>query len=240
MRIKLDVAGLSSSRKDLETRFDAFGRQFELEWSVRYSDYVPRVCVMVSKADHCLYHLLVRQRDGQLKCEIPLVIGNHPDLEFVAGQFRVPFYCLPVKEGLQEEQERQVLEHLDRQHIDLVVLARYMRILSPAFIERYASRIINIHHAFLPAFQGANAYLRAYERGVKMIGATAHYATAKLDEGPIIEQGVERVTHEYTPEAMARIGRDIESVVLTRAVKAHPNRIIVAGNRAVVFSGGAA
>lgn len=240
MRIKLDLTGLASSRKELEESFDAFGRQFELNWSAHYSDYVPRVCVMVSKASHCLYNLLVKQREGQLNCEIPLVIGNHPDLEYVADQFRVPFYCLPVKDG-KEAQERRIIEHLERQHIDLLVLARYMQILTPSLINRYPNGIINIHHAFLPAFQGGNAYLQAYERGVKMIGATAHYVTAALDEGPIIEQGVERVTHEYTPEAMARIGRDIESIVLSRAVRAHlESRIIVSGNRTVVFSSGAA
>ena len=241
MRIKLDLSGLSSSRKELEDSFDQFGSQFELSWSAHYSDYMPRVCIMVSKTNHCLYNLLVKQRDGQLNCEIPLVIGNHPDLEYVADQFRVPIYCLPVAKEAKEEQEKRVLEHLERQHIDLVVLARYMRILTPGMIARYPNRIINIHHAFLPAFQGGNAYLQAYERGVKMIGATAHYATSGLDEGPIIEQGVERVTHEYTPEYMAKIGRDIESIVLSRAVRAHlESRIIVSGNRTVVFSSGAA
>jgi formyltetrahydrofolate deformylase len=241
MRIKLDLTGLASSRKALEESFDAFGRQFDLTWSAHYSDYVPRMAILVSTANHCLYNLLVKQRDGQLNCEIPLVIGNHPDLEYVAGQFRVPFYCLPIGKDGKAAQETAIIEQLERQHIDLVVLARYMQILTPALIDRYPDRIINIHHAFLPAFQGGNAYMQAYERGVKMIGATAHYVTTGLDEGPIIEQGVERVTHEYTPEAMARIGRDIESIVLSRAIRAHlESRIIVSGNRTVVFSGGAA
>jgi len=241
MRIKLDLDGLSSSRKELEAAFDKFGSQFNLEWSSSYSDYIPRMAILVSKANHCLYNLLVKQRDGQLRCEIPLVIGNHPDLEFVADQFRVPFYCLPIGKDGKEAQEARIIEHLEKHHIDLIALARYMQILTPALIDRYPNRIINIHHAFLPAFQGGNAYMQAYERGVKMIGATAHYVTASLDEGPIIEQGVERVTHEYTPEAMARIGHDIESIVLSRAVRAHlESRIIVDGNRTIVFSGGAA
>jgi len=239
MRIKLDLAGLASSRRELEAEFSDFGKQYSLAWSAHYSDYVPKMAILVSKTAHCLYNLLVKQRDGQLNCEIPLIIGNHPDLEYVAEQFRVPFYCLPIGEKGKAIQEKTILEHLDRHHIDLVVLARYMQILTPDFISRYPDRVINIHHAFLPAFQGGNAYLQAYERGVKMIGATAHYVTPELDMGPIIEQGVERVTHEYTPEAMARIGHDIESVVLSRAVRAHlQNRIIVAGNRTIVFSGG--
>ncbi len=239
MRIKLDLAGLARSRRELESSFAEFGKQYALNWSAHYSDYVPKVAILVSKTAHCLYNLLVKQRDGQLNCEIPLIIGNHPDLEYAAEQFRVPFYCLPIGEKGKAVQEKLILEHLDRHHIDLVVLARYMQILTPDFIARYPNRIINIHHAFLPAFQGGNAYLQAYERGVKIIGATAHYVTAELDMGPIIEQGVERVSHEHTPESMARIGHDIEAVVLSRAVRAHlQNRLIVAGNRTIFFSGG--
>lgn len=240
MRIKLDLSGLSTSRKALEAEFDKFGAQFELKWSVRYSDYVPKVAILASKTSHCLYDLLVKQREGGLDCEMPLVISNHPTLEYVAEQFRIPFHCHPVKEGAKEAQEAKVVELLERHHIDLVALARYMQILSPSFIAKYPARIINIHHAFLPAFQGGNAYQQAFQRGVKIIGATAHYVTPELDMGPIIEQGVEKVSHEYGPEELTRIGRDIESVVLSRAVKAHlESRIIVAGNRTIVFSGGA-
>jgi len=155
----------------------------------------------------------------------------------VADKFRVPFFCCPVKPGHKAEQEAAVLELLDKHHIDLVVMARYMQILSPEFIQHYQGRIINIHHAFLPAFQGANPYSRAWERGVKMIGATAHYATSDLDEGPIIEQDVERVNHEVDPEAMKELGKDIERRVLSKAVKAHlEHRIIVSGRRTIVFS----
>ena len=168
---------------------------------------------------------------------VTLVIGNHPELEEVAEKFRVPFYCCPISESGDKAQEAQVMELIDKHRIDLVVLARYMRILSDDFIRRYPAKIINIHHAFLPAFMGGNPYQRAWERGVKMIGATAHYATADLDEGPIIEQDVERITHESLPEDLRRRGRDIERRVLTRAVRAHlEHRVIISGQRTIVFS----
>ncbi len=239
MRLKLDLSDLAFSKKDLENRLTEFGKPLGLEWSVHYSDYVPRVAILVSKASHCLYDLLVKQREGTLKCEIPLILSNHPDLEYVAEQFRVPFFCLPVTKETKKEQEAKITELLSIHHIDLVVLARYMQIISSDFIDLYRNRIINIHHAFLPAFQGANPYLRAFQRGVKMIGATAHYVTADLDEGPIIEQDVVRVTHEYGPDDLSRIGRDVEMMVLSRAVKAHlESRVIVHENRTVVFTGG--
>ncbi len=237
MRLKLDLTGLPCSKKELENRLSVFGGPLNLIWSVHYSDYIPRVAVMVSKASHCLYDLLVKQRDGTLRCEIPLILSNHPDLEYVAEQFRIPFFCLPVTKGKKAEQEAKVLNLLNIHRIDITVLARYMQILSPEFIEGHKNRIINIHHAFLPAFQGGNAYRQAFERGVKMIGATAHYVTVDLDEGPIIEQDVARVTHEYGPEELTRIGSDVETLVLSRAVKAHlESRIIVHENRTVVFS----
>ncbi len=240
MRLKLDLSGLSVSRSELEQRLSEFGKPMGLEWSVHYSDYVPRVAILVSKASHCLYDLLVKQREGTLRCEIPLIIANHPDLEYVAQQFRVPFFCVPVKRENKAETEPKIIELLNTHHIDLVVLARYMQVVTPEFIELYNNRMINIHHAFLPAFQGANPYQRAFQRGVKMIGATAHYVTEDLDEGPIIEQDVARVTHEYDQNDLSRIGRDVEMMVLSRAVKAHlESRIIVHENRTVVFSGGA-
>lgn len=239
MRIKLDMSDLRSSRKALESDFAEFAAEFDLTWEVRYSDYNPKVAVMVSKTSHCLYDLLLRQREGDLHCDIPLIISNHPTLEYVAEQFRIPFHCLPVSPETKPEQEAKVSDLLRQHHIDLTVLARYMQILSPEFIAAHTGRVINIHHAFLPAFQGASPYARAHERGVKMIGATAHYATADLDQGPIIEQDVARVTHEDTPEDLKRIGKDVESTVLSRAVKDHlENRIIISGNRTVVFSSG--
>lgn len=239
MRVKLDLDTLSSSRRALEERFAEFGRPFDIRWSVHYSDYSHRMAILVTKAPHCLYDLLLRQQEGEIKCEIPLIISNHPTLEAVAEKFRIPFHCLPVRPETKQQQEEELKRLLKQYHIDLIVLARYMQILSQPFVEEYAGKIINIHHAFLPAFQGASPYHRAYERGVKMIGATAHYATADLDEGPIIDQDVERVTHEDSPEDLVRIGKDIERVVLARAVKAHlENRIIISGRRTIVFSTG--
>ncbi len=239
MRIILDMKDLKTSRKQLEKTFDGFANPLNLQWGAHYSDYVPKMAVMVSKTSHCLYDLLRRQQDGDLHCEIPLVISNHPDLEYVAEQFRIPFYCYPVNKSNKAEQEKQVVKLLKTNHIDLVVLARYMQILSEDFLNEFPNRIINIHHAFLPAFQGADPYRRAYERGVKMIGATAHYVTADLDEGPIIDQDVRRVTHEDYPDELKRIGKDIESMVLARAVKLHlDHRIIIFNNRTITFTPG--
>jgi formyltetrahydrofolate deformylase len=239
MRVKLDLDSLTTSRRALEEDFEEFGKPFNLRWSVHYSDYVQKVAILVSKAAHCLYDLLLRQQEGEMRCEIPVIISNHPALEPVADKFRIPFHCLPVSKETKPDQEQELLRLLRQYHIDLVVLARYMQILSKPFVEEFEGRIINIHHAFLPAFQGANPYQRAYERGVKMIGATAHYATAELDEGPIIDQDVERVTHEDSTEDLIRIGKDIERMVLARAVKAHlEHRIIISGKRTIVFSTG--
>ncbi len=236
MRIQLDAAGLQTSRRELEKKFGEFGKGYALEWSIHYSDYRPKVAVMVSKASHCLYDLLERYTEKELHCEISLVLSNHPTLEYIADQFRVPFFCLPVNADIKGEQERKIISLLDKHHIDLVIMARYMQILSPEFINRYPQRIINIHHAFLPAFEGGDPYRRAYERGVKMIGATAHYATADLDRGPIIAQDVEPITHEHTPNNLKQIGKDIERLVLSRAVRYHlEHRIIVANNRTVIF-----
>lgn len=236
MRIKLDLAGLAITRSELEKNFSELAGKLELNWSIQYSDQVPRMAVMVSKTSHCLYDLLVHHQENELFCDIPLIISNHPDLEHVADKFRIPYYCCPVKKDEKAEQEAQVLELLRKNHIDLVVLARYMQILSGNFIERFKGGIINIHHAFLPAFKGGYPYKRAWEHGVKIIGATAHYATCDLDEGPIIEQDVERITHELSPDDLKGIGRDIERRVLTRAVRAHlENRVIVAGRRTIVF-----
>jgi formyltetrahydrofolate deformylase len=218
MRIVLDLENLRTSRSELEKEFANFAENYSLEWSVHYSDYVPKVAVLVSKTSHCLYDILLKHHEGDLKCDIPLIISNHPDLEYVGEQFRIPYYCEPVLKGAKEKQEAAVIALLKQHHVDLVVLARYMQILTPNFLAEVANPIINIHHAFLPAFQGANPYKRAYERGVKIIGATAHYVTEDLDEGPIIVQNVERVSHICGPDDFKRIGRDIESVVLSKGV----------------------
>lgn len=236
MRIELDASDVKTSRKELEDEFAVLASSLSLEWSCHWSDYKTRMAILVSKTSHCLYDLLSRQHEGELNAEIPLIISNHPDLERVAEQFRIPYYCLPVGDD-KKAQEEKVRELLRKFHIDLVVLARYMQILSSDFTDEWKNRIINIHHAFLPAFQGANPYKRAYERGVKMIGATAHYASEDLDQGPIIEQNVVRVSHELTPEGLREVGKDCEKQVLSTAVKAHlEHRIIVYQNRTIVFS----
>lgn len=236
MRIELDASDMKTSRKELEDEFAVLASSLSLEWSCHWSDYKTRMAILVSKTSHCLYDLLSRQHEGELNAEIPLIISNHPDLERVAEQFRIPYYCLPVGDD-KKAQEEKVRKLLRKFHIDLVVLARYMQILSSDFTDEWKNRIINIHHAFLPAFQGANPYKRAYERGVKMIGATAHYASEDLDQGPIIEQNVVRVSHELTPEGLREVGKDCEKQVLSTAVKAHlEHRIIVYQNRTIVFS----
>ncbi|MEM6454337.1 MAG: formyltetrahydrofolate deformylase [Acidobacteriota bacterium] len=239
LRIALDQRGLRSSRAELTEAFGALADALDLTWSAHFADHTQRVALLVTKASHCLYDLLVRWKEGELPCDIPLIIGNHPDLEPVANAFRVPFHCLPVTKATKPQQEAEIDALLRKNHIDLVVLARYMQILTADFTDRWTGRIINIHHAFLPAFQGARPYHRAYERGVKLIGATAHYVIAALDEGPIIEQDVVRVTHEDAPQSLIRIGRDVERVVLARAVQAHlEHRIVVDGHRTVVFGRG--
>ena len=236
MRIRLNAAGTNISKETLENNFLELANPLNLDWSVNYGDKKQNVAIMVSHTSHNLYDLLERQKEGLLDCNITMVISNHDKLRHVAEMFQVPFYYLPVTKETKTAQEAQVIELLDTNKVDLVVMARYMQILSSDFINHYPERIINIHHSFLPAFQGANPYKKAYERGVKLIGATAHYATEDLDEGPIIEQDVEPVTHESTPTTLKRIGADIERLVLARAVKNHlNNQIIVAGNRAIVF-----
>jgi formyltetrahydrofolate deformylase len=239
MRLKLDMSGLKTSRKSLENEFGEFAASLNMHWTVHYSDYITKIAILVTKTSHCLYDLLLRQAEGEIQCEIPVIISNHPDLEHVANQFRIPYHCLPVTKETKSQQEILITKVLKQYHIDLVVMARYMQILSDKFVNDWAGRIINIHHAFLPAFQGANPYQQAFNRGVKMIGATAHYATAELDEGPIIEQDVVRVSHDQSVEDLTRIGRDVERIVLARAVKAHlEHRTIPSGRRVIVFSSG--
>ena len=237
MRIAVELPP-ELTRAAIEAEFGKLANELQLHFSIHYSGETQNVAVMVSKTTHCLYDLLTNSEENLLGSgKVKLVIGNHPELEEAAEKFRIPFYCFPVERSGDPEQERQIIELLEKQKIDLVVLARYMRILSNDFINRFPARIINIHHAFLPAFMGGNPYQRAWERGVKMIGATAHYATADLDEGPIIEQDVERITHESLPEDLRDRGRDIERRVLTRAVRAHlEHRVIISGHRTIVFS----
>ena len=237
MRIAVELPP-ELTRAAIEAAFSELAKKLELHFSIHYSGETQNVAVMVSKTTHCLYDLLTNSEENLLGSgKVKLVIGNHPELEEAAEKFRIPFYCFPVSRSGDPAQEQQIIELLEKHKIDLVVLARYMRILSDSFINRFPARIINIHHAFLPAFMGGNPYQRAWERGVKMIGATAQYATADLDEGPIIEQDVERITHESLPEDLRDRGRDIERRVLTRAVRAHlEHRVIISGHRTIVFS----
>jgi formyltetrahydrofolate deformylase len=246
MRLVVDLAGLASppavtalggsaTRSALEASFGDLCAALSATWSVGYGDHVPKVAILVTRDPACLYDLVLRQRAGEIVCEIPLILSNHPTLEPVAQSFEIPFYCLPVAAETKPAQEQRILELCARHHVDLVVLARYMQILGEELIAA-APPVINIHHGFLPAFQGARPYHQAHARGVKLVGATAHYATKDLDQGPIIEQDVARVDHTMGPEEMARVGRDVERVVLSRAVRAHlERRVIVEGRRTVVL-----
>ena len=210
---------------------------FAMDWRVDYADPPKRVAVMVSKYDHALLELLWLWRRGELDAEVPLVVSNHDDLRAEVERFGVPYHHVPVTPATKPEAEARALALFDDAGVDLVVLARYMQVLSPAVVDRYPARIVNIHHSFLPAFAGADPYRQAFERGVKVIGATAHYVTADLDEGPIIDQGVARVTHRQSVADLKRVGQSIERDVLARAVRWHlEGRVLVHGNKTVVFA----
>jgi formyltetrahydrofolate deformylase len=235
-RIRFDLAQMHTDRATLERAIAEVAGRFEMRWRIAYGDRVKRVAIFVSRYDHCLYDLLLRHRAGELACEIPLVVSNHPDLKPVAEQFGVAYQVFPVSPESKREQEEGEIERLAELGIDLLVLARYMQVLSPDFVARYPGRIINIHHSFLPAFMGSRPYHQAHARGVKLIGATAHYATSDLDEGPIIDQDVARCSHRDSVEDLVRKGRDLEKVVLARAVRWHlDDRVLVYGNKTVVF-----
>jgi len=224
------------SVRDLQDAFAGVGDRFEMQWTIHDTDVKPRVVLMVSRFGHCLNDLLYRYRIGALRIDIPAIISNHRDFYQLSAAHDIPFHHLPVSAATKAKQEQQVLEVLGDTHCDLVVLARYMQILSPALCTELSQRAINIHHSFLPSFQGAKPHQRAYERGVKLIGATAHYVTEDLDEGPIIEQDVARVDHSMSIDDLAGVGRDVECAVLARAVKWHvEHRILLNGNRTVVF-----
>jgi formyltetrahydrofolate deformylase len=208
-----------------------------VEWSLQATDVRPRMIVMVSKFGHCLNDLLYRQRSGLLDVDIAAVVSNHPDLEFLADSYGVDFHHLPVNARSKPEQEARLLELVGSYDVDLIVLARYMQVLSEQLCTKMSGRIINIHHSFLPSFKGARPYHQAHARGVKLIGATAHYVTADLDEGPIIEQEVSRVAHTDSPERLTAIGRDLESVALARAVNWHAQRrVLMNGEKTVIFA----
>ena len=234
-RVEFRLDGFDLARDEIEPALASIVDRFGMDHVVRFSDQVPRVAILVSRQPHCMYDLLARWRMGELRAEIPLVISNHPDHADAVEHFGVAYHHLPV-EGDKAAQEGAVLDLLERHRVDLVVLARYMQILSGAVTSRYPERIINIHHSFLPAFAGGRPYHQAHERGVKIVGVTAHYVTEELDQGPIIDQDVVRVTHRDTVRDMIRKGRDLEKVVLARAVRVHlASRVLVYGNKTVVF-----
>jgi formyltetrahydrofolate deformylase len=234
-RIEWQLSGFNLPQNLIAPAFNAIAQPLKAKWELHFSDAMPRIAIWVSKQDHCLYDLIWRHRAKEFAAEIPLIISNHPDLKAIAEQFEIEYHYIPITKDNKAEQEEKQLELLQNYNIDLVVLAKYMQIVSGDFIAKFP-QIINIHHSFLPAFVGANPYHRAFERGVKLIGATAHYATADLDAGPIIEQDVARVSHRDEIDDLIRKGKDLERVVLARAVRSHlQNRVLVYGNRTVVF-----
>jgi formyltetrahydrofolate deformylase len=235
MRLVWELSGFGLDREGLRAAIAGLAERFELDWELTFSDVRPRVAVFVSKMPHCLYDLLLCHQLGEMRGDIVTVVSNHETLATVCRHFDVPFTHIPVGEDKAAAEARQ-LAHLDELRVDRVVLARYMQILSPAFVARWPGKIINIHHSFLPAFVGARPYHQARERGVKVIGATAHYVTSELDQGPIIEQDVCRVSHRDEVEALVRKGRELERQVLTRAVRMDlERRVLIHQNRTIVF-----
>ena len=234
-RIRFDLSTLVTDRVALEAGVREVCERFGMDYRL-YGDRKRRVAILVSKQDHCLYDLLVRHRAGELPCEVAMIVSNHPDAAPIAKHFEIPFHHVPVTRETRTTQELRVIELLYEAGVELIVLARYMQILSPAFVERFPTRIINIHHSFLPAFVGANPYRQAHEKGVKLIGATSHYVTAELDQGPIIEQETIRCSHRDSVDDLVRKGRDLEKRVLAAALRCHlDDRIMVHAGKTVVF-----
>ncbi len=235
-RIRFDLSELDLPRDSLEDLLRSECTRFDMRWSLHYDETLQRVAIFVSKFEHCLADLLLRHRLGELPCEITLLISNHPDLKATADQYGVPFHVFPITPESKAVQEKREMQLIDAHDVDLIVLARYMQVLSDDFIGHYPERIINIHHSFLPAFTGSRPYHQAFEQGVKLIGATAHFATSELDEGPIIAQDVESCSHRDTVADLVRKGRDVERMVLARAVRSYlDDRVLVHGRRTVVF-----
>lgn len=235
-RVEFELDGFGLGRDEILTAFASVSARYSMTVDLKFTDTLPRVGILASKQSHCLFDLLSRWRSGELPAEIVVVIDNHPDHADLVRHMGVPYVHLPVTPQTKADQERAVLDQLRAHSVDLVVLARYMQILSPLVVDAYRSRIINIHHSFLPAFIGANPYRQAHDRGVKIIGATAHYVTEELDEGPILDQEVTRVSHRDSVADLTRKGRDLETIVLARAVRAHlEHRVLVYGRKTVVF-----
>jgi len=236
MRVEFDASEFDIDLADFGRHFSPVAESFRMKWRLAQSSHRQRMIILVSKYDHCLVDLLYRHQSGELACDIPLIISNHPDNPAIADFYKIPYAIVAVTKDNKSQAEAKIQTLIDDQRPDFVVLARYMQILSNEFVNQYAQRIINIHHSFLPAFVGARPYHQAFERGVKLIGATSHYVTEVLDDGPIIEQDVVRVSHRDTVEDLIRKGRDLEKVVLSRAVRWQvENRVLLYGNKTVVF-----
>ena len=238
MRIEWELKDFLVPQEKIEDYFRTlYGQKYEMDFRLYFSDVKPRMAIFVSKMSHCLFDMLARYTAGEWNVEIPLIISSHPDLQHVAERFGIPFYLFPITKETKEEQERKEMELLAKHKITFIVLARYMQVISEQMINAYPNKIINIHHSFLPAFVGAKPYHAAFQRGVKIIGATSHYVTTELDAGPIIEQDVVRITHKDSIEDLVNKGKDLEKIVLSRAVQKHIERKILAyKNKTVIFS----
>lgn len=238
MRIEWELKDFLVPQEKIEDYFRTlYGQKYEMDFRLYFSDVKPRMAIFVSKLSHCLFDMLARYTAGEWNVEIPLIISNHPDLQHVAERFGIPFYLFPITKETKEEQERKEMELLAKHKITFIVLARYMQVISEQLINAYPNKIINIHHSFLPAFVGAKPYHAAFQRGVKIIGATSHYVTTELDAGPIIEQDVVRITHKDAIEDLVNKGKDLEKIVLSRAVQKHIERKVLAyKNKTVIFS----
>ena len=236
MRVEWDLSDFKLDLARFGMEFSPIAERYQMDWRLETSSPFPKLAIFVSRQDHCLADLLYRHRGGELACDIPLVISNHAEAAPIADFYRIPFHHIPMATGQAQEAELRQMEILDRHRIDAVVLARYMQILSPRFVARYPRRILNVHHSFLPAFSGARPYHRAFDRGVKLIGATSHYVTAELDDGPIIEQATTRISHRDQLNDLIQKGRELEKQVLSRAVRWHvEHRILVYGKKTVIF-----
>jgi len=236
MRVEFDSSDFDFDLVDFPKHFSSIAARYQMAWRLARPDRRPKMAILVSRYDHCLVDLLYRRKSGELACDIPLIVSNHADNRAVAKFYGIPFFFVPTLSMKKAEAEKKILSLLKKHEPDLIVLARYMQILSPEFVAEYEHRIINIHHSFLPAFVGAKPYQQAFARGVKLIGATSHYVTEVLDDGPIIEQDVIRISHQDSVKHLLQKGRDLERVVLSRAVRWHlENRILLYGNKTVVF-----
>ena len=238
MRIEWELKDFLVPQEKIEDYFATlYAQKYEMNFRLYFSDTKPRMAIFVSKMSHCLFDLLARYTAGEWNVEIPLIISNHPDLQHVAERFGIPFHLFPITKETKEEQEKKEMELLAKHKITFILLARYMQVISEQMINAYPNRIINIHHSFLPAFVGAKPYHAAFERGVKIIGATSHYVTTELDAGPIIEQDVVRITHKDTVQDLVNKGKDLEKIVLSRAVQKHIERKVLAyKNKTVIFN----